>query len=226
MAKVEEIRIKPSELAYRVLQRSPDSATAPAAAAAVHRYLQRKRAGLAAALEIEPAGRHVILRARGEVPHEMLREAMQLLESARPPEPTAEIEVDAEQFAVSVDEKVLGDSWEREIIRSTVRYFPHPVCEWFEISTGELTLTDKQIVYEPEWQIMQDEAAREFGKHVIPLGEVLGVSRGEWWDVPCLMVAAPGITYRYGWPAERGDLELIFDVDEWLDNLRKLVQDP
>ena len=56
------------------------------------------------------------------------------------------------------------------------------------------------------------------------LSEVERAYRGEWWTVPCLMVQTPRITYRYGWPAARGELELIFDVDEWLDHMRNLVQ--
>ena len=47
--------------------------------------------------------------------------------------------------------------------------------------------------------------------------------RGEWWDIPCLMVKTPRRTYRYGWPAERGELETLFDVDEWLRQIGAML---
>jgi len=224
MSSVEETRVGLSSLSFRVLQAPPDEVSPAAAASAVRRFLERKRPGLAQALEIEAAPGGVMLRARGEAPGAMLHEALDLLESTRPPVAEREIEVDPEEFAIETAEGVADVLHEREVLRSRVRYFPYPICEWFEISTGELALSDHRVTYEPEWQIMQDEAAHASGQHLIPLNSVDRVERGEWWDVPCLMIYTPRTTYRYGWPAERRDIELLFDVDEWLLRIRQLLE--
>ena len=89
--------------------------------------------------------------------------------------------------------------------------------------TGLLTLTDAQVLYEPEWVIMSEHAQDEGENTVIPLSDVQDAFRGEWWDIPCLMIRTPRVTYRYGWPAERRELETIFDVDEWVASLRELL---
>jgi hypothetical protein len=225
MPQVVEVRIRPAQLSFRVLRKPPQDVTAEEASRAVRRFLHMKRPALAQALQIEAGSGYVLLRAEGEVPQEMLREACELLESGSLPPVELEVEVDAEEFAVHVDEPPVESLGAREILRSIVRYFPHPVCEWFEITRGLLVLTDQQVTYEPEWLMMQDEAAQRSGRHVIRLDSMLGCGRGEWWDVPCLMIETAGFTYRYGWPAERGELELVFDVDEWLEHLRRLLQD-
>ncbi|MHC4592578.1 MAG: hypothetical protein ACYS8L_07795 [Planctomycetota bacterium] len=38
------------------------------------------------------------------------------------------------------------------------------------------------------------------------------------------MLATGACTYRYGWPAARGEFAAIFDVDEWLVHLRSLLR--
>ena len=88
---------------------------------------------------------------------------------------------------------------------------------------GRLTLSESRILFEPELIITDSPDSESSAHHVVPLSEIERVYRGEWWTVPCLMIQTPRITYRYGWPAERGELELIFDVDEWLGYLRSLV---
>ena len=195
MPSVAEIRFRPSEFSFRVLQVDPASATPAQAARCIQRFLRRKHTGLAEVLEISAGPDEVIIRASGEVPQEMLREARELLcpDWERPPE--LEIEVDSEQFVIeAVEEPEEPEEFlpERQILRSRVRYFPYPICEWFEISTGELLLTDRRITYEPEWAIMaEDDGAEKI--------------------------------YRYGWAAERGEFETIFDVSEWLIQLRSML---
>ena len=220
-----EMKLSPSELSFRVLQADPARVTPPQAARAVERYLERKRSGLAQALRISAGEREVIIRARGEAPQEMLREARDLLAIGREPAPGAELEVDPDEFAIEPTDAFFEEpELERELLRSKVRYFPHPICEWFEISTGDLTLTDQGIVYEPEWTIMREEEAETGSdRHLIGLAEVESASRGDWWDIPCLMLRTARRTYRYGWPAARGELDAIFDVDEWLQQLRSLL---
>jgi len=168
----------------------------------------------------------VVVHAWGEAPAEMLREAHELLGLAVEPV-DEELEVDPGEFAVEVlDIASQAPEMESELLRSKVRSFPCPVCEWFDITAGELVLSDLRVCYEPEWAILTDEGetSEKPGAHAIPLSEITRVYRGEWWDVPCLMIETRQRTYRYGWPAERGDPERVFDVDEWVQEIRGLLQ--
>jgi hypothetical protein len=191
----------------------------------VRQYLERERPALAGALEVSPGQGAVVLRAEGEAPNELMGEAAALL-LRRELDPLAgELEVEAEEFCIEVTEPdAEPQPREREIIASDVRYFPYPECEWFEVRDGRLTLTERRILFEPRLIIAESPETEAGSRHVIPLSETDAVYRGEWWTVPCLMVRTPRITYRYGWPARRGELELIFDVDEWLDHIRSLVR--
>ena len=223
MRTVAEIHIRPEQLGFRVLQTDPRSADPGLAARAVERLLARKRAGLARAIEVCAGPDGVILRAEGEVPHEMLREASELLGLGADTDFAGEIEVDPSEFSVVVaSHEPPEPELDREVLSSRVRYFPYPEAEWFTISTGLLTLTDARVTYRPEWVIMGDQAGQEERATVVPLCEIEEVYRGEWWDIPCLMLKTRGTVYRYGWPAARTELEGLFEVDEWLDHLRSL----
>jgi hypothetical protein len=224
MARTEERRFRPSQIGYVVLQADPEGLSPELAARAVRRYLARKRPALAEALEVAAEGPFVVARATGEAPEQMLHEAEELLRAGADLEPEGEVEVAADQFAVTVPEPAEEPLPERLVLHSIVRYFPYPVCEWFEMTTGELTLTDRRITYEPEYVMLSDEGPGQerAGTHDIPLADMIGVERGEWWTVPCLLVRTAERTLRYGWPAERGELDTIFDVDEWLIEIRNL----
>ena len=37
------------------------------------------------------------------------------------------------------------------------------------------------------------------------------------------MLRTPERVYRYGWAAARGEERLIFEVDEWIEQLRNLI---
>ncbi len=224
MPLTEEMRLRPADLSFRVLQADPRLATPQEAVDAIKRFLQRRRAGLAEALEILAGEGEVILRATGEVPHQMLREAGELLMPDWEREPAQETEVDPEQFAIELPDELEEPLFDREILRSRARYFPYPTSEWFEITTGALVLTDARVTYEPEWVMMQDaEEAERSGLHVIPIDRISRCWRGDWWDIPCLMIEIPERTYRYGWPSERGEPETVFDVDAWLVQLRSML---
>jgi hypothetical protein len=227
MASSAEMRLAPSELSFRVLQKEPSSVSADQAVRAVTRFLQRKRKGLAKALEISASGGEVVIRASGEAPHEMLREAGELLGLGQDAESHLEIEVDPAEFAVAVlDIASEEPRLEQEILRSKVRYFPHPSCEWFEISSGLLLLSSRQVAYEPDYVVMaDDQAGAQEGAHAVALGDIRRVYRGEWWDIPCLMIETADRTYRYGWASERAEPETVFEVDEWLDEIRFLLGD-
>jgi len=218
------MRLRPSQLGFWVLGTSADLVSAEEAARAVRDYVRRKRAGLAEALRIEPRGEVVVVRTEGEYPAQMLRELKDLLDAGRRLHPTAEIEVDPGEFTIEVVEQPPEGPEEGELLRSRVRYFPHPVCEWFEVSTGYLTLTERRVLFEPEWQITREEDAGPEGEHRIPLASVERFWRGQWWDVPCLMLQVRQRVYRYGWPDRRGELETIFDVDEWLAKLGSIFE--
>jgi len=227
MVSTAEMRLAPSRLSFRVLQKDPHSVSSEQAARAVARFLERKREGLAQALEISASGGEVVIRASGEAPDQMLREAAELLGLNEEPEPRLEIEVDPAEFAVNVlDVAPEETNLEDEILRSKVRYFPYPSCEWFEVSSGYLLLTNHRVAYEPDHVIMAGEyTGPQEDAHAVALDEIRRVYRGEWWDVPCLMIETAGRTFRYGWAAEREEPETVFEVDEWLHEIRFLRQD-
>lgn len=226
MSAVEETRLSPGEISFRVLGAAPGEVSPAAAARAVQEFLEREHPGLAATLTIEPADEAVLLRAEGESPDAMLREACQLLAPQTPSEEVGQIEVDVDEFAVeTIEEPEAEPEWEEtERLRSEVRYFPYPTCEWYEISTGDLVLTDTHIRFEPRWQITSESGTGPSGEHSHSISDVRRFWRGEWWDIPCLMLEMPERTYRYGWPAKRGEPETIFDVDEWLAMLRSMTE--
>jgi hypothetical protein len=226
MASVAELRIRPEELSFRVLQADPERVAPDEAAGAVRQFLTRKRAGLGLAVQVSAGIHDVILRAEGEAPEKLIDEARELLGLVSAV-PDGEIEVDPADFAIEVVPQALEEPrFEHEVLRSRVRCFPYPDCEWFSMSTGMLTLTNVQILYEPEWLIMTEHGQQKGENTLIPLSDVQECRRDEWWDVPCLLIRAAGAAYRYGWPAERGELEAIFDVDEWLEALRRLRGGP
>jgi hypothetical protein len=223
MPSTAEERFRPDSFSFRVTGVRPGEAPARTVAAAARQFIARRRPGLAEVLEVEAEGEAVVLRASGEWPEEMLAEARDLFGLLEPDEIEAVLEADPAEFSVEVVQYGAEEGeGESELLHSKVRYIPYPEAEWFEISTGDLFLTDRAVVYEPEWQLMQDEGARRDNRHVVPLGEIERVYRGEWLEVPCVMIEIPGLTYRYAWPAERGELELIFNVDEWIERLRAL----
>lgn len=227
MASVAQSRLRPEDLSFRVLQADPQRIAADQAAGAVRQFLKRKRAGLAEVVKVSADPHHVILRAEGEDPQQLIDEALDLLGLGQVLSPDTEMDVDPADFTIEVAPEVVSEpEFEREVLRSRVRCFPYPDCEWFSISTGILTLSDAQVLYEPEWLIMGDHGAEKGDDTVIPLSEVEECFRGEWWDVPCLMIRTPAMTHRYGWPAERGELDSIFDVDEWLEAMRRLLGGP
>ncbi|MGD2175495.1 MAG: hypothetical protein PVJ27_08835 [Candidatus Brocadiaceae bacterium] len=221
-----ELRIAPAELSPRVLGGPPDSAGAVAAARAAGEYISRKRPALMEVLRLSAEEDQVVIQAEGEAPERALREAEELLLPQRDAEPTGTISVEPSEFTVQVAEEV-AERWEEpEILRSEVRYFPLPSCEWFEISAGDLTLTERRITFEPEWQITRETGAGPSGEHLIRLDRLGRFWRGEWWDIPCLILETPQRSYRYGWPSARGAPETLFDVDEWIVYLRRLLERP
>jgi len=225
MPRAAEQSVPVEELSYRVLRMPHVEATPREAAAAVQRYLQRQHPALAGALEVTAGQGAVVLRVEGEAPEELLGEAVSLLRRRDLEPVTGELEVEVAEFAIEVTEvETEPEPAEREVLTSDVRYFPYPECQWFEVRNGRLTLSERRIVFEPRLIIAESPDAEASMRHLIPLGEIEKAYRGEWLTVPCLMVQTQEATYRYGWPARRGELDLIFDVDEWLDRIRSLAQ--
>jgi hypothetical protein len=226
MASIAEERYRPDAFSYRVTGVEPGEVTARRAAAAARDFIRRHRPGLAEVVEVDSEAGSVVLRVTGEWPQDLLAEVRDLLRLREPDEVEDELEVDPADFEVqAADYESEEEESEGELLHSRVRYFPFPEAEWFEINGGDLMLTDQNVIYEPEWQLMRDEAGHEDNRHVIPLTDIEEVFRGDWLGVPCLMIRTAGLTYRYGWPAERGELELIFNVDEWLGCLRSILED-
>ncbi len=219
-----ELRIRPARLGLHVLKSSPAGVTALDAARALEDYLREEHPDLADAVRVWPADRRVVVRVEGPDPVEILRRVRELITRGRELEGVREIEVDPQEFSVAagpLPQRVLDLEC---LLRSEVRYFPHPVCEWYDVSTGHLTLTEECITYEPKWQIVTDDRTGRRGDHLIGLAEIEGCCRGVWWDIPCLMIETPALTYRYGWPASVTDPEQAFDVDDWLVELRALLE--
>jgi hypothetical protein len=214
--------LSPRSLGFRVLGRAPERVPPREAARALQDFLRRKRPGLARMLHIEATPRGVGVTARGEHPDRILEELRSLLQGGPTAPADAELEVDPDEFRVEVTARESpGD--ERIVLRSRVRSFPYPVCQWYDISTGLLTLTDARLIYEPEDLIMDDAGLAGGHVHVSELQEIRRAYRGSWWDVPCLMLDTTGPTRRYGWPARREEPELEFQVGEWLDALREML---
>lgn len=219
-----DMTIRPQELSHRVLQMPPDDATARQAAVALRKWLGRKRPALAGALDIRAMGGLVRVSARGHAPEAMLFELDDLLGLHRDLTPVGEIEVPIQQFAIGASPHPDLVPIERELLRSRVRYFPYPECEWFDISTGMLTLTDRRITYEPEHIPIVERDEPKSRVLQVAIEQVRECRRGHWWDIPCLMVVTRPVAYRFGWPAERRDAATVFEVAEWLECLRALTE--
>lgn len=213
-----------SQLSARVAGADASAGPVEAVARKVRRFLMRERPPLAEQVAVRAADGGIMLRSEGDDAEALVQEARLLLTCAPVAEATDVLEVDAADFAVQAHTEADRAGQRSEILRSRVRYFPYLTCEWFEIGIGDLVLTETDIIFEPEWQIVRDEDAAPSGQHRIPLEGVTGLRRGRWWDVPCLLVQASGRTYRYGWPAERRELDRIFSVQEWLSQLRSMLE--
>jgi hypothetical protein len=220
-ARTAEAIIPVERISFRVLGREPDPERTRHAAGAVRSYLQRKRPALAGALDVRPGPGGVRLCATGMAPEQMLAEVKDLIVE-EPLRPVGEIDVDPEEFIIELGGLAAGYAWDAPILHSRVRSFPYPECEWYDVTSGLLTLTPRQLSYEPEMVILGDAAAEPGGRIDVPLDGLVAAGRAEWWDVPCLLVETARQTHRFGWPAERGDPALEFDVEEWLAQLRKI----
>ncbi len=221
MAEKADLRIEPSELAPRVVGTEAAGSNPETAARAIRRYLERRRPALLNMVEVGAEEGSLVVKAEGETPEQTLKEVRELLRLDEDLTPVGKIEVDAEEFVLK-DTETEVDSWtETEILRSRARYFPHPTCEWFEVCTGELTLTEERVRFEPEYEMVGDETGGR-SEQVILLERITEVRRGDWLEVPCLELVTRRQVYRYGWPARRGEPGTILDVDEWITHLRTL----
>lgn len=216
-----ELLIRPVELSYRILREPPDDATPEAAAHAVAAWVQRMRPGLSGLLHISVTPAAVRVQAWGEYPESTLNELADLLGLRQPMIPRGILVVDADEFTIEVSSSLDESDAEREILRSRVRHFPYPICEWFDISTGMLRLTDKRMQFESEHFILNSPVGPSCVDALeISLDCIQEVCRGDWWDMPCLMIRTAETTHRFGWPAERMDIETLFDIGEWINALR------
>jgi hypothetical protein len=224
MPPTSETRVELSQLSARVAGADASGGPVETVVRKVRRFLMRERPPLGEQIAVRAADGAIVLRSEGDNAEALVREARLLLTSDPAVEAADVLEVDAAEFAVQADTEADRTGQRSEILRSRVRYFPYPTCEWFEIGIGDLVLTETDIIFEPEWQIVRDEDAAPSGQHRILLEGVTGFRSGRWWDVPCLLVQTSGRTYRYGWPAERRELDRIFSVQEWLRQLRSMLE--
>jgi hypothetical protein len=134
------------------------------------------------------------------------------------------IEVAPDEFAVQTDgadEEAFGED---EILRSRVRYFPLPTCEWYEICDGDLLLLPHSVVFKPALAIMPDRELDSRGRQVLPLRRIRAVRADTWWCVPCLRIETEARAYRYGWPALRKGAAGELELDEWIHALRSRLE--
>jgi len=221
-----ELLIRPVELSYRILREAPDDATPEAAAHAVAAWVLRMRPGLAGLLHISTTPSAVRVQAWGEYPEQILVELADLLGLHQALIPHSILNVDANEFTIEVSTSLpeTQTHLEREVLRSRVRHFPYPICEWFDISTGALRLTNKRVQFESEHFILTSPIGPACVDVLeISLDCIQKVWRGEWWDMPCLMIATAETTHRFGWPADRLGIETLFDISEWINALRTLL---
>jgi len=222
------LTIRPEELSASIFgERGWESSLQ--AAEAVAKHLAEKQPQLAALVSVRACQDHIIVTACGARQLDTLRavEGVLGVEDRLPerdvPDELPEIEVDEEEFSVSAAELPEHPEGGEEILRSRVRYFPLPTCEWFEIREGELTLWPDRIVFEGRYQIVGDSGVDSGGLISIPLRDVTRFERDVWLNVPCLTVETEQMAYRFGWPASRDVPERLFYVEEWLDALRRIL---
>jgi hypothetical protein len=215
-------RIAPSAPIYKAFQELAEGDTPLHVARAIRGFLRSQRPDLASVLEVAANEEQVLVRVGGGVSDEAVSDLRGMLTWGPGSAPAGELEVDAEEFTVQVTSLPESVELEEEILRSDVRYFPYPECQWFEIGVGQLVLTATRVLFEPRWEMPREPGSGPSGEHVILLSTVRSTARDEWWDIPCLMLETELRVYRYGWPAERGELEYLFDVDEWLAEIDRV----
>jgi len=219
--------IRRDELNAAILGAAGDDSSA-GVAEAVERFLREREPQLAALLSVRRCTEGIAITATGKGPLDMLRAVEGVLGiEDRLPEVVAaedlpEIEVEQEEFSLSVVERPEPQLLAEEILRSKVRYFPLPTCQWFEISEGDLVLTAESITFEPRRHITADQDADTRGFIIVPLTQVKALRRDYWLNVPCIRIETAKRAYRYGWPAWRQEPETIFEVEEWLDTFGAL----
>ena len=187
----------------------------------------RVAAGDGCAVVTAPASGPVRL---GERPIDLLRAVQGVMGMAdklpevHSDEGLPEVHADPAHFLLPAEDPAPERPEGTEILRSRVRYFPLPTCEWFEVCDGELILQPLRVTFEPECQIMSERRSMgTAGKHVLELGRVRRVRRDSWWVLPCLRLDVNEGAYRYGWPALRTDPAAEFELDEWLATLKRLM---
>jgi len=229
------LTIYPDDLSAGVLPAAGQDASGAELAAAVQEFLTRHQPWLAERVEVLSRQGCAVVTARetpgppraGERPLELLRAVQGVLGMAdRLPEvhgdgDMPEIEADAAQFDFPCSSWDEGDAAPEAVLQSKVRSFPLPEAEWYEICEGVLTLTHDRIVFEPRYWAPLEDKERSTRRHVLLLKDVSEVARDLWLHIPCLRVETQDAAYRYGWPPRREDLHSTFEVDEWLEALKR-----
>jgi len=232
------LTISAREVSGRVLGLAGPEPTGEGLAEAVRRYLGRHQPWLAERVVVGADGPLAVVLPKaprggrpGEGALELLRAVEGVLGMADklpevPPEaelPELEVDGDLLGHVESVNPAAVAGE-DPVLLRSKVRHFPLPVAEWFEIREGWLTLTPRRIRFEPRPRPALAEGGAASGEHAVALGRVRGVRRDTWCHVPCLRVETDGGPYRYGWPPRREEPGSSFDVTEWLETLRTLLE--
>jgi len=224
-----KLEIRPDELSQALLEH-PREASAEDAAEAVRGFLNEKQPRLAARVMVHAAAGVVVIECAGERALDTLRAVEGVLGIPdRLPEVSAsedlpELEWNEEPVEPAQEAQPRFAS-DEEVLRSRVRYFPLPECQWFDIRQGILTLTGEKIVFQPEHHIpsVAGDSSKEHME--IPLGAITGIIEDTWFHLRCLRVETELEAYRFGRAQHRGKVELIFEVDDWLQALRHRLEE-
>lgn len=222
------LTIRPAELSAEILKGSGRESTARVAQA-LREFLQERQPQLSALVTISACPGQIVVRASGEHALDTLRSVEGVLgmedrlPEALPFDEMPEIEANEKEFSLEATKSVQEPAARKASLRSKVRYFPTPICEWFEISDGELLLEEDRLVFKPKHQIVPDSGASPEGVISIEFENIKDFGRDVWWNVPCLGIETEQKAFRFGWPPRREEPESIFQIEEWLDTLRRLL---
>jgi len=220
----QKLEIRPDELSPEILD-NPTEASADEAANAVSEFLRETQPQLVGQITVRVAGGFVAVEASGERPLDTLRAVEGVLgirDRLPEVEDTEELpDLEWGEGTVEASETTRG-GWvsDEEVLRSRVRYFPLPECQWFDIRQGILTLTEAKIDFQPEHHIPSVAGEATSESMEIPLADITEFMEDTWLHLRCLRIETELEAYRFGRAQHRGKVELVFEVDDWLQALR------
>jgi len=221
------IRFSPAELSAQIRDAADDSADPEKVIAAVRTHLAHFQPILLPYLSFDTDGGLIVLQISDAAPRGLRIgvEAALGLESKAPEtemeEITGEIQVPPDLFAIELSDEC-DTALTKEELRSWVRFYPLPTCEWYEISDGILSISNRNVMFKSAYQILGDEKSRAV-RHYYDIADVAQYGKDYWWNVPCLRIETGRARYRYGWATNYDEISLEFKIEEWLIVLGRIA---